>query len=206
MDLIDLSCRDFIKELSSTAPFPGGGGAAALAGAIGVALGAMAGGLSSVRIKEEERRMRIEDLLIRLQALQQEFLSLVDEDAKAFEPLSKAYKIPKEDKNRELILTKASLNAAIPPMLMMRACCKGVELLEELSSVCSRLLISDVGCGCYLLICAMKSASLNVFINTGSLKDLMKKEELEDETDMMLQEYIPRAEVLADGIMKELRK
>lgn len=207
MSLVDLSCESFVKELSSTAPFPGGGGAAAYVGALGAALGAMAGNISypKLKAKDSEKGKVLEELLTDLKGLQEEFIRLIDEDAKAFEPLSKAYKIPKEDETREKIMLEATLTAVLPPIQMMRASCRAIELLEKMYGSCSKMLISDVGCGSLLCMAALESASMNVFINTKTLTDTDKKRELEEEADKMLNDYLPKARELSDTIIKQLR-
>lgn len=207
MSLVDLSCKSFVEELASTAPFPGGGGACAYAGALGAALGAMAGNISypKLKAKDSEKEKELNQLLKDLKELQEEFICLIDEDAKAFEPLSKAYKIPKEDKNKEKIMLNATLTALLPPMKIMRASCRAIELLEKMYTSCSKMLISDVACGSLLCMAALEAASMNVFINTGTLTDIDKKKEFEEEADKMLNNYLLRARELSKAIKNELR-
>lgn len=206
MQLIDYSCKEFAEKLSSTEPFPGGGGASAMVGALGAALGSMAVQLTLCKTKDEETRERLSRYAIQLKGLQDELMSLVDEDAAAFEPLAKAYKVPKDDKNREEIMTKTLMDAVVPPVLIMRGSCKIIELLEELYEKVGRYLISDIGCGCILAGSALRAASMNVYINTSLLKDEQKKEELEDEADSMLKEYIKRADLLSEQVTRVIRK
>lgn len=205
MSLVSLSCKDFVEKLSSAAPFPGGGGAAAYAGALGTALGTMAGNISCSKKQTDENRKILDELLTGLKRLQEEFLQLIDEDAKAFEPLSKAYKIPKDNENRETILLEATLTAVLPPIKMMRAGCRVIELLENLCEVCNRMLLSDVGCGSLLCVSAIEAAAMNVFINTKTLVDINKKKELNEEADRILNEYIPRGRKLSAYVLSQLR-
>ncbi len=89
------SCEEFVDVLASKAPVPGGGGASALVGAIGMALGNMVGSLTVGKKKYADVEADIIALKEKATALQGEFLRLVEEDAKAFEPLSKAYGMPR---------------------------------------------------------------------------------------------------------------
>ena len=110
-DLASKSCVDFASLLASDAPVPGGGGAAALAGALAVSLGAMAGRLSAGRKKSPEEREALEERIEIADALRQRLLALIDWDAAGFEPLSKAYALPKDDPDRKTKLREASLRA-----------------------------------------------------------------------------------------------
>ena len=96
MEIYKQSCEDFIEELASKAPVPGGGGASAFVGAVGVALGNMVANLTIGKKKYAD----VEDELIVLRekayVLQKELLLLIEKDAKVFEPLAAAYKLPKE--------------------------------------------------------------------------------------------------------------
>ena len=125
-------------------------------------------------------------------------------DAEAFEPLSKAYGIPKEDPTRDQVLEEATINALDAPMEMMRQIAKAIELLEELKVKGSKMLISDVACGAVMSAAAMRAAALNVFINTKSLADRDLATKLEAEADELL-EYVQRAKAVADEITDYIR-
>lgn len=197
--LIDNSINDFCAFLASDSPTPGGGGAAALAGALGIALCNMAGAISASPKREGLYALNEKSALLRMK-----LLALVDEDAKNFEPLSKAYSKPKTDPDYAETMRCATLNACKSPMEIMRACCEAVELLEQTKEKCSKLLLSDVACGAELCKAALKSASFNVLVNTKMLSAEDAKP-IESEADMMLNEYIPRAEKISADIMNSLR-
>ena len=86
----------FLAELASSAPTPGGGGAAALCGALGIALGNMVGSLTLGKKKYADVQEDITALNSRAEALRADFAALIDADAEAFAPLSRAYSIPKD--------------------------------------------------------------------------------------------------------------
>ena len=203
--LIHKSCEDFSLVLASRAAVPGGGGAAALVGAFGTALCSMAGNLTLGRKKYAAVEDDVRRMLAEGEAVQQRLLELVDEDAKAFEPLSKAYSIPKDDPNREAVMLKVTVDACQAPLAIMEQTCKAIELLEEMLVKGSALLVSDVGCGAMLCRAALESASLNIFINTKTLSDREIAAELDRKADDMLNTYIPRAEAVAREVTARLR-
>ncbi|MCI9119835.1 MAG: cyclodeaminase/cyclohydrolase family protein, partial [Flavonifractor sp.] len=100
MDYTTKSCRDFVAVLASDAPAPGGGGAAALAGALGTALGSMVGALTVGKRRYAAVESEINALMARCRALQEELLDQVPADAEGFLPLARAYGIPKDDPSR----------------------------------------------------------------------------------------------------------
>jgi formiminotetrahydrofolate cyclodeaminase len=192
--------------LAAKESVPGGGGAAALVGALGVALGSMVGNFTTGKkryadVEDDIRRMLADGEAIRLTLLE-----LVEEDAAAFYPLSQAYGIPKEDPTRAQVLEDATKNACAAPVEMMRQIAKAIELLEEMGEKGSRMLLSDVGCGALLCRAALEAASLNVFVNTKTLADRAFAESVEAECDALLAEYGPRAEACAAKVMAHIRK
>lgn len=134
MKLIDKTVAAFTEELASPAPVPGGGGASALAAAIGVSLGDMVGELTVGKKKYADVEEEIQSLMARAQALRIRFLELVDADAAAFAPLAKAYGIPKEDPNRAQIMEEALKTACSVPMDIMRACAEAIDIIEEFAA------------------------------------------------------------------------
>lgn len=204
--LTERSCASFAEVLAARESVPGGGGAAALVGALGVALGSMVGNFTTGKkryadVEDDIRRMLADGEAIRLTLLE-----LVEEDAAAFYPLSQAYGIPKEDPARAQVLEDATKNACAAPVEMMRQIAKAIELLEEMGEKGSRMLLSDVGCGALLCRAALEAASLNVFVNTKMLADRAFAESVEAECDALLAEYGPRAEACAAKVMAHIRK
>ena len=205
MKLIDKTVAAFTEELASPAPVPGGGGASALAAAIGVSLGDMVGELTVGKKKYANVEEEIQSLMARAQALRIRFLELVDADAAAFAPLAKAYGIPKEDPNRAQIMEEALKTACSVPMDIMRACAEASDIIEEFAAKGSRLAVSDAGCGAILCKAAMQAAALNVFINTKSMKDLSCKAALEKEADALLTKYTDLGDTIYESVANSLR-
>ena len=205
MLFVDKSCTEFISALASKDAVPGGGGASALGGALGMALGSMVGNLTVGKKKYADVEADIYAIMDKAAALQTELLHLVDQDAVVFEPLSKAYGIPKEDPNRTQIMEDALRLACTVPMDIMRACAKAILLHEELAQKGSALAISDVGVGVVFCKSALMGASLNVFINTGSMTDKEYAKNLETEADELLTTYCALADKIYSSVVSQLR-
>lgn len=201
MDMTLESCRKFVEVLASPAPAPGGGGAAALVGALGAALGNMVGSLTVGKKKYAAVEEEILALKARCDALQKELLDQVEADDKGFVPLAKAYSIPKDDPNRDAILEEATITACAVPMRIMELCCQALECVAVFAAKGSRLAVSDAGCGAVCCKAALQSASLNVFINTKSLKNREIAEEMNAKANAMLDKYC----ALADEIFAQVR-
>lgn len=165
------SCREFVSLLASDAPAPGGGGAAALVGAIGTALGNMVGALTVGKKKYADVEGEIQSLMARCDQLQTQLLDQVAADAEGFVPLAKAYGIQKDDPNRAETLERATLTACQAPMRIMELCCDSLNVISVMAEKGSRLAVSDAGCAAALVKAALQAASLNVFINTKTLQD-----------------------------------
>ena len=165
------SCREFVSLLASDAPAPGGGGAAALVGAIGTALGNMVGSLTVGKKKYAGVEGEIQSLMARCDELQTRLLDQVPADAEGFVPLAKAYGIPKDDPNRAETLERATVTACQAPMRIMELCCDSLNVISVMAEKGSRLAVSDAGCAAALVKAALQAASLNVFINTKTLQD-----------------------------------
>ena len=194
MDMTKESCRKFVEVLASDAPAPGGGGAAALVGAIGTALGNMVGSLTLGKKKYADVQEEILALKAKCDALQTELLNQVEADEVSFLPLAKAYGIPKEDPSREAVLEEATVIACSTPMRIMELCCEAIDHIAVFAAKGSRLAVSDAGCGAVMCKAALQAASLNVFINTKSLKNREKAEELNAQANHMLNVYCAKAD------------
>lgn len=161
----------FLADLASSAPTPGGGGAAALCGALAIALGNMVGNLTLGKKKYAGVQEDIQSLNAKAEAIRADFVALIDADAEAFAPLSRAYGIPKDNPKRTELMEAALLKAAQPPMEIMRKCVKALEVISEYATKGSALAISDAGCAAALARAAADAAALNVRINTKSMTD-----------------------------------
>ena len=200
MDMTMESCRKFVEVLASDAPAPGGGGAAALVGAIGTALGNMVGSLTVGKKKYAAVEAEIIELKAKCDALQKELLDQVEADEINFVPLAKAYGIPKDDPNRAQILEEATLVACSTPMKIMELCCQAIEYIAVFAEKGSRLAVSDAGCAAVCVKAGLQAASLNVFINTKTLKNREVADEMNAKALGMLDKYCAMADELFDTV------
>jgi len=209
MDFTKQSCEDFIAVLASQEPVPGGGGACALAGAIGTALGNMVGSLTLGRKKYADVQDDILVLKAKADALQGDLLALVAKDAEVFEPLSRAYGMPKdtgEQRAEKAQVMEAALEkAGCVPLEIMEKCCEAIVLHREFAAKGSAIAISDVGVGVALCRSALLGASLNVFINTKAMTGRNRAGELNSKADAMLEKYTALADEIYRDVQSRLR-
>ncbi len=167
--------KEWFEALASSSPTPGGGGAAALAGAAGAALGMMVANLTVGKKKYAGVEEEITGHLKRLKVLMDEMLSLIEADAVGFEPLAAAYSLPsstdEEKRNKEVVMARALKDACQVPLRTMEAGAEILESIEVLSVKGSVMAISDAGVAAQFIRTAVLGASMNVFINTKSMKD-----------------------------------
>ena len=201
MDMTLASCREFVTVLASDAPAPGGGGAAALVGAIGTALGNMVGSLTVGKKKYADVQEEILALKAKCDALQKELLDQVEADEVNFLPLAKAYGIPKDDPDRDRVMEEATLIACSTPMKIMELCCEAIDCIAVFAAKGSRLAVSDAGCGAVCCKAALQAASLNVFINTKSMKNREVAEDMNRHANLMLNKYCQ----IADEIFSDVK-
>lgn len=202
MDMTQESCRKFTSVLASSAPAPGGGGAAALAGALGTALGGMVASLTVGKKKYAAVEVEILSIKEQCDKLQEQLLDQVAADEAGFLPLLEAYQIPKTDPNRSQIMEDATHAACLVPMYIMELCCKSIECLAVLAEKGSRLAVSDAGCGAAICKGALQAASLNVFINTKTMSNRSAAEKLNRQANLMLNKYCPMADDIFETILK----
>lgn len=195
------TCQSFLDALASKAPVPGGGGASALVGAVGTALCTMVGNYTVGKQKYAQVEGEVKALMARAENLRERLLALVDVDAAAFEPLSKAYAIPKDDPDREAIMERCLRDAAAVPMEILRLCCKAIDLHMGMLDKGSVMMLSDVGTGVILCQSAMLGAAINVKVNTKSMTDRSYAEAMNGEVDQLVEQYQPMAQQVYDKVM-----
>ena len=201
----DKKINEFTEVLASKEAVPGGGGASALVGSIGMALGNMVGSLTTGKKKYADVEEEIQALMTEGENLRIELLSMMDKDAEAFAPLAKAYGIPKDDPSRDEVMEKALDVACQAPMDIMRTVCKALDVIKEFAAKGSALAISDAGVGAVCCKAALQGASLNVFINTKSMKDRTKAEALEAEANEMLDKYCRLADEIYAVVVERIK-
>lgn len=196
----DMPLDDFSAMLASKEAVPGGGGAAALAGALGAALGAMVGNLTVGKKKYADVEPEMLVLTEKAQLLRRKLLKLVDEDAAAFEPLSRAYTLPKDTPDREDILEACLRRAADTPLRILRLCCEVIEVQEVYAQKGSVMAASDAATGAVLAWAAMYGAAINVKVNTKLMQRRDYADEVNREVDGLVNEYWKRAEKVYEDV------
>lgn len=209
MELMNLSCEAFLEDLAGSAPTPGGGGAAALVGAAGAALGNMVGSLTVGKKKYAAVEADILILNRRAAALRKRLEGLVQADADAFTPLAAAYKLPKETPEQQAhkaaVLEAALEEACAVPLEIMSACCEGIALAAEYAEKGSVMAVSDAGCAALFCKAALQAAGLNVSINTRLMADNARAAALNAQADAMLAEFVPQADQIYEKLTHLLR-
>ncbi|MDD3277387.1 MAG: cyclodeaminase/cyclohydrolase family protein [Lachnospiraceae bacterium] len=209
MGFSTVPCNEFVEVLGSKAAVPGGGGASALVGAVGTALGNMVGSLTVGKKKYADVEERMYELKEKADQLQKELLHLIERDAEVFEPLSKAYSMPRateeEKAEKARVMEIVLKDACSVPMEIMEKCCEAIELLVEFGEKGSTLAISDAGVGAACCKAALKGASLNVYINTKSMADKAYAASLNEKCDAMLEKYTKIADEVFDSVLARLK-
>lgn len=200
-----MEIHEFINRLSSKAPVPGGGGASALIGAVGVSLCSMVANLTSGKKKYAQYQQDIEQILENTQGSISRLLALIEKDAEVFEPLSAAYGIPKEDPKRDAILEKALVAACSVPMEILKEVFGILDVIGQLTVKGTRLAISDVGVAASACRSAMESAILNIYINTKLMKDREYALKINSEAGEILNAGVKTCDEIYRKISDELK-
>ena len=197
---------EFLMDLSSKSPVPGGGGASALAGAFGVSLGMMVASLTVGKKTYASVEAEVMEENAHLETLREVFLRLADKDEEVFLPLQRGYSMPRateeEKRIRNQYMEKALLDACMVPLSIMETALGAFETLLKLSKVGSKLAVSDAGVAASFLQTALTGASMNVRINVKSMKDEAVKNRLSEKCSL----YLSRGEKLYTETMETVKE
>ena len=197
---VKYSLEEFVDALASKAAVPGGGGASALAASLGIALGNMVGEFTVGKKKYADAEEELRACMVKAKELSRKFLNCIERDAAAFEPLSKAYAIPKDDKTRDIIMENCLRDAAKVPMEILHLVCEAIKLEERFAVLGSVMIQSDAAVGASILRSSLLGAAVNVKINTKSMKDREYADSVNKEVDALVEESLP----LADSIFEHI--
>ena len=210
MAMSSKSCDHFLDVLAAKDPTPGGGGAAAMGGAIGMALSNMVGNLTVGKKRYADVEDEVKKLLDEGYGIIKRLKVLVDEDAEAFKPLAQAYGLPKgtpeEAAHKEKTLEDCSKVALSVPLEIMRQAYRGIKIHERMGQIGSMLAISDVGCGVVFLKGALQSGYLNVLINLGAIKDEGFVEQVNQEMSRLLEDGCKVADATLELVIGKIKK
>lgn len=205
----EMRIKEFLEQLASKEAVPGGGGASALGGALGTALGNMVGSLTVGKKKYAEVEDEIKSEMEKAKTLQEELVQLINDDAKAFLPLSKAYGLPKntpeELEYRNKVMETALLEASMVPLDIMKKAYEALDMLKVMAEKGSRIAVSDAGVGAQFCKAAILGASVNVFINTKLMKDRMMAENLNQKAQTLIGDGSKKADAIFDLVMDAIR-
>src|SRR5215207_4833231 len=192
----------FIEELAAPTPTPGGGSAAAYAGAMGAALVAMVAGVTIGKKKYAEVEAEMQAIRVVAENLRKELTQAVDDDASAFEAVMGAFRLSKENEElaavRNSAIIGATLNAANIPLRVAEDVVKVMELALKCAKKGNANAVSDSMSGFAMARAALTAAGYNVRININSLEDKSVGERMLNELRSL--------EVKADGLEKDIRK
>ena len=182
MQYTELTSREYASRLASSAPVPGGGGTAALCGALGCALGQMVGSLTSGKKRYAAVEEELQGLMNELSAFREEMFALAERDPEVFEPLSRAYGMPKETEEQAAekarVMEECLIEAASVPEEILALCGRALDAIDRIAVIGSPLAVSDAGCAAALTRAAGEAAYLNIAVNAKYMKNRMYAEEL----------------------------
>ena len=181
--LVERTLRAFSDDLASSAAVPGGGSAAAYAGAMGAALAAMVGRIAERKATSEATTT----LIAEADNLRADFIRLVDDDSAAYARVAEAMKLPKTNDDEKRVRTErmqtALLAASRVPLEIAKTSRRLLDLCERTVERAASATVSDVGVGAFLAETALRGAALNVMINLASVKDAAQVKALSEDLD-----------------------
>lgn len=204
MKLLNSSVAEFTESLASKAPVPGGGGASALVGAVGIALGDMVGEYTVGKKRYADVEEEIRALMEKAQALRVRLLACIEKDAEAFEPLSRAYAIPKDAPERESVMEECLRAAAAAPLEILTLCGEALDMLKTFADKGSVIVISDAACGAAFCRSAMQGAAVNVRVNTKAMRDREYAGSLDRQVEETLAHYLPLADEIYRSVSERI--
>lgn len=199
----------FLEALASAEPTPGGGAAAAYAGALAAALAAMTGSLTvgkpAYADVEDEVRTQLDELTL----LREQLLDLVEADERAFEPIGRAYRMPKDaeaDRQaRHEAIQAALVEACAVPIDCMRACMRVVDAAAFLAEHGNRTALTDAASAAVIAKAALQAASLNVYVNAAIMDDQSQASVFLDHADFLTKAGVTQADEVYNRIVGGLR-
>ena len=205
-DLSEMNIKQFVEELASPSPAPGGGAVAALSGALGAGLVSMVANLTIGKKGYEEYSEEMERICSEAETLRNDFLNLFEEDTEAFNEVIEAFRLPKgtedEKKIRKEAIQHSLQKATLVPFRTIENGYKLLKLTEIVARIGNKNSISDAGVAAVMALSAVKGGALNVWINLVSIKD---KQFVKDYSTKV-EDILPKAEKLAESVLLDIKK
>lgn len=207
-----MTIQEFTEKLASSAPTPGGGGAAALSAALGAALNCMVLNLTIGKKVYEEyddtTKRLIQKSLEKAEEAKNEFIEFIDKDADAFQKISSAFKMPKETeeqkKERKMAIAEGYKAAAGIPSELCKRACNVYQLIKTACIYGNKNLISDAGAAAIQIHSAIETSVLNIYINLSGIKDSELKYKLKEEADSMLKQSEHEKQEIMEIVYKNI--
>ncbi len=204
--LIDKTISQFLDELASNSPAPGGGSVAALAGAVGAALASMVCNLTIGKKKYADVQDEMKAVVGQTELLRKELTQLIDKDTEAFNAVMAAFGLPKgteeELATRSAAIQEATKAATLVPLSVMRTCEKALLHARTVAQKGNKNSASDAGVAALMLQAGCAGAALNVRINLGGLNDATFAQQITQQTD----ETIRNVEKTTREVLVEVEK
>lgn len=208
MKLIDLKTIDFINEIDSHKPAPGGGSVSALLSTLGVSLARMVGHLSIGKKKflklDQDIQNEFNDQLQHLLIIKDELIQLIDQDTEAFNLIMNAFQLPKDDPHRNQAIEDATLEAIKVPYRVAQISYKALENLSFILAYGNKQTVSDLGVSALSLSSGIEGALMNVLINIPGLSDENQKNLYQQEAKNILKETQKLKQTLLNLIYEHL--
>jgi len=173
--ITSLSVTDFINEIASNSPAPGGGSVSALAASLGAALSSMVCRLTIGKKKYADVQVEIEKVLKQSEELRVKFNAIIEEDTTAFNKVMAAYGLPKETEEQKTKRTAeiqiATKTATLVPLKLMELCVEAMKLVKIIAEKGNQNSLSDTGVAALMLQAGCEGAALNVLINLNGMQD-----------------------------------
>ena len=187
--LISMTVKDFVEELSTDSPAPGGGSVSALLGSLAAALASMVAALTHGKKGMEEKKSQMENVGIKAQELKDRLSTLVDADTEAFNELMAAMRLPKktdEQKTaRHTAVQEATKAATKIPLEIAKLCSEVLDLADVVAREGLAASVSDAGVAAEAALAGLRGARLNVLINLADIEDEKFKKGVTDEVNDM---------------------
>jgi methenyltetrahydrofolate cyclohydrolase len=204
--LTSLSVTDFLDELASGSPAPGGGSVSALAASLGSALTSMVCRLTVGKKKYTGVQEEMEEVLKRSEELRAQFNAIIDKDTAAFNKVMAAYGLPKDTEEQKVKRTaeiqEATKTATLVPLRLMELCLNALELVKIIVEKGNQNSLSDAGVAALVLHAGGEGAALNIKINLGSLSDT----DFVGQTKTKVGHYRASLETLTSDILANVNK
>jgi formiminotetrahydrofolate cyclodeaminase len=204
--LIDKSVSQFLDELASNSPAPGGGSVAALAGAAGAALTSMVCNLTIGKKKYADVQDEMKTVVEQIEKLRRELTQLIDKDTEAFDSVMAAFGLPKgtaqEQGVRSAAIQTATKAATLIPLDVMRTCEKALLHARTVSQKGNKNSASDAGVAALMLQAGCAGAALNVRINLGGLNDTVFVQQIAQQSAKIAQ----NVENMTQEVLAEVEK